>query len=184
MSKSLLAVLLVASTVFAENDTVRNTRWGMTVEEVKAVETWEYLGRENNIIGFQGELKKGVSTNLYYTFHNDRLMRLRYSMKGDGFLFQFFYKALKEKYGRPHLFETENGNINEKWLNTYGVYGDRSQFLSAKWKIHDGQTNVQLLGGYNKTVEIYYSHKDYKKLQEQIKKDQERDEMYNVQNDL
>ena len=50
MSKSLLAVLLVASAVFAKNDTVRNTRWGMTVEEVKAVETWKYFGRENNIV--------------------------------------------------------------------------------------------------------------------------------------
>lgn len=208
MIRSCFLVVLLFAVGFANagEHSIRGTQWGMSRSEVMEIEKWEYVEKKNSVIGldlhFEGQLKEGVTTKLSYAFHSDELLSLRYRMKGDGHVFQFFYESLKEKYGAPYSVERDINKIDEETLLVYAykLFGSLSDFtmLKVRWKIHDGETNVDLvlfsanaLKRFEKqqdlmsfNMAIIYEHKDNQKRISQILKDRERDARYNVQNDL
>lgn len=179
---------LLSQGVFAEVEkhTVRNTYWEMTPDEVKKVEKWESRGGKDNYLYFKGELKEGVETNLSYRFHDNMLVSLAYELRGDKDLYQFFRQALVKKYGHPHKSRTEldvyKMQMQGQRLGIY-VNPDLINFLYANWIIHDGQTKLLMYYSNKDLVYITYTNKAYAE-EEQLKKDKERDALYNAQNDL
>ena len=192
MFRSLIIVLLIASTAFAEEYTIRNTRWGMTPEEVKKIEKWKYGWKtEGNLskLSYTGELKKGVECYLTYSFIDNKLMSINYRMIEDAeykqiLLFSFFSDSLVKKYGQPEKpppldlsKKLSDDQLLELVSRQDGTYGRK------RWKIHGGQTGLVLFG-ISATLNITYSHKDFNRLKRLVEENKKRDEIYNLQDDL
>ena len=192
MFRSLVMVLLIASTAFTEEYTIRNTRWGMTPEEVKKIEKWKYDWKtEGNLskLSYTGELKKGVKCYLTYSFIDKKLMSINYRMIEDAeykqtLLFSFFSDSLIKKYGQPE--KPPSFNSSKELSDDQLLDLIRRQDLTygrKHWKIHGGQTEL-FLYGFSKTLNITYSHKDFSRLKRLVEENKKRDEIYNLQDDL
>ena len=93
--------------VWGENYNFRNTRWGMTQEEVIAAETMDPIEKDKNSITYKTRvLEKDVA--LRYVFAQDKLIGASY-MLDDNYInseqfiqtYAQFKKELIKKYGQP-----------------------------------------------------------------------------------
>ena len=177
---------------------IRNTHWGMSSDEVMALEKWKFYGRVGTKIRFEGELKTDVRCILTYTFYNDLLVRLEYGMIGDVQLYSFFYKVLWQKYGWPKkersdadaivqrdTFSKLSGLGKDRLIRKYGRdrLNKMLNTLYANWAIHENQTSLHLTFD-SKHLYIVYTNKEYSDAKNQLKKDKDRDDAYNALNDL
>ena len=187
-----LCFLCFSTTYADDKQTIRGTHWGMTVEQVKGVEKWEYKeemkeGDKTHLL-FKGELKHETETNLLYTFHNGLLVELKYQFD-DGpnskEIYRHFATLLFAKYGLAKNKRTEaEAKKQTDILRQAGYYQlvDTSEGLwFMQWEIHDNKTFLQLTRRDN-WVFIAYENLEYRKQRVTLEKDKERDANYSVTN--
>ena len=51
----LFGLLVLTDLASAEEYTIRGTHWGMTMEQVKAIEDWEYVTQTDSTLFYSGE---------------------------------------------------------------------------------------------------------------------------------
>ena len=189
------ALFVVFGSAFSDAGEIRGTRWGMTPDEVKAVEDWEYIAQTENHLYFSGELKPGVKTTLEYKFHDGLLVSLSYKLDNSKETYRFFRPILSEKYGRPYERRTEmQAMMQEIEFQKAGVVNasDFTDFLYMRWKIHGEyykktkyyykeKTHLELY--YTKTggVGIIYENLEYRKQRQQLEQDKKRNAIYNLE---
>ena len=172
----------------------RNTRWGMSKDQVKAVEVSE-LGQEINdlggtigidALGYKTRLLN-LDTLILYVFANDKLVRAQYrivethSNKNDYIDDHSLVKqAIRGKYGDPD----RDDNI---WKNDL-YKDDRQQFgfavgyghlvYVAQWKT-DHTSITQVLQGENFEIEhvVEYGSAVHGHLEEELKKKKAKNEL-------
>ena len=181
---------------FVDAGEIRGTYWGMTREQVKAVEKWKYEGTEKGDLYFLGELKPGVKTILEYKFHAGLLVSIQYKLDNSKKTYQFFSPILSEKYGRPYERRTEIDAIKQEIEFTKaGIFNasDFTDFLYMRWKIHgeyykntkyyhNEKTHLELYYTRTGGVGIIYENLEYKKQKEQLEHDKKRDAIYSIEN--
>lgn len=91
----------------ATNPPFRNIQWGMSMEEVKKVETSKLLEEKPDLMNYQDSVN-GLDTWVLYIFVDNRLVRAgyyfieRHSNKTDYISdYKTLDKSLTQKYGRP-----------------------------------------------------------------------------------
>ena len=103
----IFGLITPANLVWAENYNFRNTRWGMTQEEVIAAETMDPVEKDKNAITYKTRvLEKDVA--LRYVFAQNKLIGASY-MLDDNYInseqfiqtYAQFKKELIKKYGQP-----------------------------------------------------------------------------------
>lgn len=140
-----MMMLLIATVCVNAQNTFRNTKWGMTIEQVKLTEKGL---RPTNVtastITYNVEVQ-GYKGLLIYDFHKNHLFRAMYhfeSSKNPNLNSKKFDDILNEKYGpKPEL-------------KTY------KEIVStiAAWK--DGATEIQSIGN-DENVSIMYYNKEF-----------------------
>lgn len=109
------------ATAVVENPSFRNTKWGMSVEEVKAHEDLALIGEDSDevqtALQYASTSVAGLQGIPYYGFQNDKLYRAFYKFdvkhSNDNLYiddFNSLVKSLTQKYGEP------KSNI-KKWFN-------------------------------------------------------------------
>ena len=179
-------VLFIGS---AQGENIRGTHWGMTMEEVKAVEKWEYVKQTEKLLYYVGELKPGITTKLIYEFNNGLLIGFTYSLDKSKSTYKFFRSILGEKYGRPHDERPERERVEQvRELKGYRQYkiAELADFVYADWRIHKEKdkpkTQLMLHHHSISNVRIVYANLEYLKQAEQLEKDKERDATYSLKN--
>ena len=102
----------------------RNTRWGMTKEQVKASETMKIVYEKESVILYHGEVA-GVETTVYYTFKKNMLLGcvqrfIEYHIDDNNYILDYkkAKDALTHKYGPP---------VTDEQLWSNDVYKDNPQ---------------------------------------------------------
>lgn len=185
----LLLVALICPQTWAEEHTIRGTHWGMTIEQVKAIEKWEYVTETGDFLFYSGELKPGVDTKLSYGFHNGLLVVISYRLDKNKSTYQFLHSILSEKYGKPYDERPEKERASQvRELKEYGQHSIArlADFVYAYWKIHTSkdapQTHLSIHFRSSSDVRIDYVNLEYKNQTEQAAKDKERDANYSLKN--
>ncbi|MGC9367407.1 MAG: hypothetical protein ACP5FK_10270 [bacterium] len=104
--------------------TFRGTCWGMSQEQVKAIETAEFSseGTQNNLLFFKYQLLDEQVTILYEFDHENRLFRAGYIFNDNyrerGEVEEDFYTLfnfLTEKYGEHSVHSSDENNNEVLW---------------------------------------------------------------------
>lgn len=187
------AILIVSGSAGAE--TIRGTHWGMTVDQVKTVEKWDYEGTSGDRLLYRGELTPGKKTELFYTFHDGHLIKIRYKLVGGKDTYNFFSSMLWNKYKKAYEERTQY-DVNRdqiKFLSAGRIDAWKfADFLYMRWKIH-GEKNekTESIRNHKTHLEIFYLGKGvnisyesmvYRKARKQLEKDQSRDAIYSLEN--
>lgn len=185
----LVGLLLFCGLTQAEEHTIRGTHWGMTMDEVKAVEDWEYESQTEKLLFYTGELKPRIATELAYDFHNGLLVGITYRLDKNKSTYIFFRSILGKKYGEPYDERTEKERLTQVLdLKEYGQHeiANLADFVYSEWRIHGEKDNPQtkLIIHHHSILEvrILYANLEYLNQAEQLKKDQERDAKYSLEN--
>ncbi len=187
----LLGLLVLIGFSDAEEYTLRGTHWGMTMEQVKAIEDWEYVTQTDSTLSYTGELKLGIATKLTYEFHNGLLVAIQYGLDKNKSTYIYFRSFLGKKYGKPYKEQTEIERLRLIYdFEDKGEYrlARLADFVYAFWEIHNkGDTpqtylSISLHSGGNLNVRISYINLEYKNQSEQLKKDKKRDATYRLEN--
>ncbi len=138
----------------AEDFTFRNTKWGMTIEDVKASEPLVIAKEDGNILGYKTSVI-GKDVFLIYFFTDNKLTRARYALavthsnKND-FISDYndFKKILIKKYGDP--VEDESIWRNDLYKSDYQSFGMAISvghlIYYSKWSTDDTEINNMLMG--------------------------------------
>lgn len=96
-----LVMVLSAAAADEVKYDLRNTTWGMTIEEVKAAETAQLVKEKPAQLQYKLKLE-GHKTQLYYYFKDGRLYKGMYEIETRDFEadLALFINALNEKYGK------------------------------------------------------------------------------------
>lgn len=187
----LFGLLVLTDLVSAEEYTIRGTHWGMTMEQVKAIEDWEYVTQTDSTLFYSGELKPGIATKLIYEFHNGLLVCIQYNLDRNKSTYIHFRSLLGKKYGNPYEDRTEEDRLRQIYkFEDAGRYNlaRLADLVCAFWKIHNkGDTpqtylSISLDNSRNARVSIIYINLEYKNQWEQLKKDKKRDATYRLEN--
>lgn len=179
------------ATIVPDNkNTIRGTYWGMTAKEVKALEKWRLLGSDGTMLRYTGELKPGVKTKLAYRFQDGLLVSIVYMFDKDKTLYRNFLTILTEKYGTGYEQRTREHALLQflrlsKSSNITISKEARSlrDFFYCKWEIHERTTHLQIVHtAESELMAIIYKHMGFKKAQDQLEKDKERDADYSLTN--
>lgn len=187
----LFGLLVLTDLASAEEYTIRGTHWGMTMEQVKAIEDWEYVTQTDSTLFYSGELKPGIATKLIYEFHNGLLVCIQYNLDRNKSTYIHFRSLLGKKYGNPYEDRTEEDRLRQIYkFEDAGRYNlaRLADLVCAFWKIHNkGDTpqtylSISLDNSRNARVSIIYINLEYKNQWEQLKKDKKRDATYRLKN--
>ena len=187
----LFGLLVLTDLASAEEYTIRGTHWGMTMEQVKAIEDWEYVTQTDSTLFYSGELKPGIATKLIYEFHNGLLVCIQYNLDRNKSTYIHFRSLLGKKYGNPYEDRTEEDRLRQIYkFEDAGRYNlaRLADLVCAFWKIHNkGDTpqtylSISLDNSRNARVSIIYINLEYKNQWEQLKKDKKRDATYRLEN--
>ena len=195
-----LFLCLCLGSVGAEK--IRGTHWGMTMEQVKAVEKWEYVQKKKignkDYLAFRGELKPGVDTDVHYEFYDGLLVKITYLLDKKKETYQYFFPILLKKYGYPYDRRAE-GEVRKKEAEmNLKVLRMRELglslpfppkiplFLYERWKIHgaksEEKTHLQLYYSEGFRNTITYENLEYQRQKKQLEKDKKRDGVYSLEN--
>lgn len=174
-----------AANVWAAGFDFRDTRWGMSMQEVKATESGKVWKEEDGFLGYL-ETVAGFSTVLIYVFVEDRLVRARYdftqrhSNKNEYLAdYETIKQILLKKYGKP--------DSNERiWSNSlfqndpqqYGLAVARGDmFQMAEWSLPKTEI-VLVLSGDNFEIHLVaeYVSRALKHLEEEQQEQQHADQ--------
>jgi len=170
---------------WSENYTFRNTRWGMTAEEVIASELkLDPIGKSENLVKYQTQVL-GKNVELVYLFAQNKLIGASYRLddnyiNSEHFVAAYlkFKAALAQKYGPAKKKETN-------WLNN--VYRNRNnkrglalslghvEYL-AIWETPDTMINCSLKEDkYYILCSLEYWSKEFAGLHQEVKKENKLD---------
>ncbi len=187
----LFGLLVLTDLASAEEYTIRGTHWGMTMEQVKAIEKWEYVTQTDSTLSYSGELKLGIVTELTYEFHSGLLVAMQYGLDKNKSTYIYFRSFLGKKYGKPYKEQTEIERLRLIYdFEDKGEYrlARLADFVYAFWEIHkkgdtpQTQLFIDLHSGLDLSFRITYINLEYKNQSEQLKKDKERDASYRLEN--
>lgn len=153
----------------AETYDFRETTWGMSKEQVKAIEG-EPMVEDENLLVYTGEAA-GSPVDILYSFEDDELISGIYDFTDEHINNNLYYEdylslveAYSEKYGKP-ISQTENWK-NDLYKDDPGNWGmavamGNVTFLS-KWETDTTDIHVILRGD---NLEVFldsmYEKKDY-----------------------
>ena len=151
--------------------TLRGTHWGMTPNEVKAVEKWRYaLTDKDGSLVFAGKVRD-VGSIITYKFHLPKeaipstgyrdqigqknkdglLVEMVYTLETDKDFHDFFFSVFEEKYGKP----------SPPMLSIDIAATASPKYTATVWNIHDNQTRLLLLYADKGVLSIYYGNMKY-----------------------
>lgn len=179
-----LCVLLINSSQLSadENFTFRNTRWGMSLEEVKVSEPLEPAQTAGDMIGYKTKvLQKDVL--LAYIFADKKLVRAKYvlaerhSNKTDFIQdYKDFKKILTEKYGKPKREDVVwKDDFYKSDPSHWGmaVATGRLSYFST-WETSDSEIICALYGdNFNITCGVEYTSKSLRQIEKNIQQKKE-----------
>lgn len=169
---AILAVaLLISNSVL--NAQFRNTKWGMTKEEVKSAEDAKLVREQGNTLLFQ-DMFTGMPMYIQYIFPTDRdaLARARYFLGEDHenkntYIddYQMVQDQLKEKYGDPHTDTVVWKDKEYKGQKSkYGkALSNGDMNYITQWDAHNTKIREQLWGDSNGEIQLVaqYTSKKY-----------------------
>jgi len=148
----------------------RNTRWGMTREEVHTIETAKFINTDDDYyIAFKEDLTKTDEAQLLYFFANNLLVRTKYYLGNYTSDYQYsdyhdYIKLLTKKYGEP-IYDKEIGEIGRD-ENFDEAFQDKKVYLQGKWD--DGRTEIKCTmerTEYTNIIDIQYRSLDLMQLE-------------------
>ncbi len=170
--------MLVAKVSFADDFTFRKTRWGMSMDEVKASETLEVARQEADLLVYEAKvINKDVF--ILYRFVGNKLTRAKYflnekHMNNNDFIADYndFKEILKKKYGEPK-------EDNMVWKNNLykGKYSGWGTAISmghlvyfSTWETESSEIINSLSGDNFKIIcLVEYGSKEFKELEMKAK---------------
>jgi len=168
------------STVFAADNDFRKTKWGMTKNQVKAIEKKGKLEQETDNAIVYTDTVLDQSIFVVYFFINNTLSHARYKTTEQHtnkaihlVSFNNFKNALTQKYGVP--FSNKTIWINDLYKDDPKKYGyaiSKGQLMyGAEWKTKSTDIQLVLAGdNYKIYLEINYKGIKYNNLREQENK--------------
>ncbi len=182
MKKILLiaVLLLVAYSLFAQ---FRNTKWGMSIDEVKQTENSEPTYDKDNMLGYDDQLLE-FDVFCFYIFVDNQLVRAKYAINekhSNDNLYIDDYNKLKEALNKKYKTAILDTNL---WKNDL-YKDDRSHrgfavslghlVCFATWETQDTDIFLVLRGdNYDIDLVLEYTSKELTGLEEkQREKEQE-----------
>jgi hypothetical protein len=174
-------VLVVSFTTIgiSEDFDFRNTKWGMSSEQVIASEGKQPVDGDSRSLAY-GDTLMGKKVAVIYLLVDDKLVRARYSSlerhSNKNFYiddYEKFKNALTEKYGKPISDERFwRNDLYRDERKSYGLavsIGHLSYY--AKWETETTIVIIALSGNnYKVRCIIEYTGKDFIELEKQYKK--------------
>lgn len=169
-----IIIALLAKPIFAGGYDFRKTRWGMSMEQVKASESLKVAQTEKNMLAYRTNIIGKNVFIIYYFVHN-KLFQARYALldshtnKND-FITDYndFKKILTRKYGIPDQDRTIwRNDLYKNDPSNWGmaVIVGNLVYIS-NWQTHDTEITC-LLGGDNfkATCGVEYKSKKLEQLE-------------------
>lgn len=174
----LLLVLVTSSESIAEDFTFRNTKWGMSIDEVKQSEKLKVAQEDNELLGYKTRvIDKDVL--LAYIFVNTKLVRAKYVLaerhtNSNDYLIDYndFNSILTKKYGEPEEDKTIwRNDLYQDDPSEYGTAVSVGHLLKyAKWQTLSTSITSILTGeNFNVTVGVEFQSKKYGELENKSK---------------
>ena len=177
ISNSISVSLDIYNPQSGENNTdFRNTRWGMSLDEVKNSEENQPTNNKNDLLVYINEIA-GLSCKIVYIFADNKLTRAKYvftnehSNKND---FIVDYNEMKEllskKYGVPYDKELWK---NDLYKDDYGQWGFAISLghlmYYSEWATPNTSIKLVLNGeNYNIDFQLEYSSSNLIKVEKEI----------------
>lgn len=170
MKKFLIIILLLnILLLFAENN-FRDTKWGMSKEEVKIVEKSELFYEDKDLLTYKTEISN-IPVMIQYMFIDKKLYQTiyhTYKIYTSGYryiiIYEQFVDILKKKYG-PCV---DNTVIDRDYRNDtdLAIFIGKAIYYST-WDLGDIIIDCSSFGqDYQATTAIYYSNKELLKIAE------------------
>lgn len=119
--KTILTILAIIFSLSAFTQ-IRNTNWGMTMEEVKKIDTSRLIYEYYNKLTYLIEIE-GMKGQVAYKFNKDSLVEIRYKYRPQVFVVKSknqnaiwikIFNNLKDQYGKPKRLKKEKSLT---WFN-------------------------------------------------------------------
>jgi hypothetical protein len=165
----------------AESSNFRKTSWGMTKDQVKATESLKVAFENNEAIGYDSSVN-GLSSEVYYVFAKEKLVRGRYyftnrHVNENDYIADFINlkKLLIQKYGQPtyedqiwknSLYKTDRDNWGMALKAGHMFYFATWQNENTEIYLHLGGDNFEI------SMSIDYTSKELGGLEEEQKTEQ------------
>jgi hypothetical protein len=166
----ILSLVLTKNVCWGSDYDFRQTRWGMSHNEVLASEEIEPVEKSDNLIRYNTEVL-GKNVDLLYSFVDDKLIGASYRLNdnylvSDHFIrtYSEFQKALREKYGQP-----KEDNIT--WVNNLYRNAESRRGLAlslghviyeSAWETTNTTINCSLREqNYNVLCQVEYLSKEF-----------------------
>ena len=173
-----ILILFFAETGMGDDTNFRQTKWGMTKEQVKSSEPLKVSEERNDILGYKSSvINKDVF--IIYFFAGNQLTRARYFLaeshtnKNDFIRdYKDFKKILTKKYGPS---ETEDKIWkNDLYKDDYSNWGMAISLghlvYMSTWETEDTEIAAMLLGeNYDVSCVVEYTSKNLKELEDKAK---------------
>ncbi len=161
----------------------RDTKWGMSKEEIRKIEKAKLIKEEGNLMFYEGQVG-GKICLIVYIFVQDKLVRSKYMVtekhtNQNDYISD--YKSLKElltqKYGKP----TEDDEFwkNDLYKDDYSQWGFAVSLghhsYYTIWETPSTKIFDSLTGdNYRITLQIEYVSKQFKDLEKKVKEEEEK----------
>lgn len=173
-----ILLLLLTGTCLAGDFTFRNTKWGMSISEVKASEPLTVAKEEENLVAYKTSII-GKDVFVVYLFTDDQLTRAKYVLakshsNRNDFIIDYndFKKILKKKYGNPS--KDEALWRNDLYKDDYSNWGTAISLghllYFSTWETKDTEIASILTGeNFDVSCAIEYSSISLGELEKKVK---------------
>lgn len=173
-----ILLLFFAGTCLADDFTFRNTKWGMSVAEVKASEPLTVAKEDETLVAYKASII-GKDVFVVYLFTDNQLTRAKYVLaeshsNRNDFIKDYndFKNILEKKYGSPSKDETLWRN--DLYRNDYSDWGTAISLghllYFSTWETENTEIASILTGeNFDISCVIEYSSKSLEELEKKAK---------------